>query len=203
MAENWAAKTIETYDASAEQLADYFKGIGPRVDDIERAIDLADTNTDLRVVEIGCGDGRDAAEIVDRVTWYEGVEPSKGLLKLARQKLPDVNFVNDTIQNYEFPDDLDVVFAFASLLHLSREENAQLFPRVAKALHKGGVFFVSLKEGEKYEPRLQQDKFGDRMFYYYDVDTVRELAGDAFSLEYECHQTIGNTDWIELGFQRV
>jgi len=28
---NWDTKTIDTYDKSARALADYFKGIGPRL----------------------------------------------------------------------------------------------------------------------------------------------------------------------------
>jgi len=202
VAENWVEKTIATYDASAEQLAAYFAGIGPRVADIERAIELTGDARPQRVVELGCGDGRDAAEIVPRVDWYEGVDPSSGLLEIACERLPETRFVQATAQAYEFPEGLNIVFAFASLLHLSREENQAVFQHAANALRPGGVFFVSLKETEAYEPRLQQDTYGERMFYYYDVTTVRSLAGAAFSLEYECHQTIGSTDWMELGFKR-
>lgn len=203
MTDNYAEITIATYDTSANQLAEFFKGIGSRVDDVELALRLADSEHPVRAIEIGCGDGRDAVEIVDRVDWYEGVDPSGGLLSLAQQKLPGVSFIHETVQNYEFPDDLDVVFAFASLLHLSREENALLFPRVASALRKGGIFFLSLKEADSYESRLQHDEYGDRMFYYYDADTIKQLAEPAFSVAYEDHQKRGSVTWLELALKRV
>ena len=90
---NWHNKTVETYDQSAEQLAEYFKGIGPRVDDIECALNLAGNPHSARVIEVGCGDGRDAEEIVKRVKFYEGIDPSEGLLALAKRKVPDTTFI--------------------------------------------------------------------------------------------------------------
>ena len=50
-------KTIDTYDSSANELAEYFKGIGARVDDIQLGIKLCGSSDKLQVVEIGCKDG--------------------------------------------------------------------------------------------------------------------------------------------------
>lgn len=52
-------ETTVTYDRSARSLADYFSGIGPRLEDIELAFCLAPTRVDPVVLEIGCGDGRE------------------------------------------------------------------------------------------------------------------------------------------------
>jgi len=35
---NWKKKTLETYNKSAKELAEYFSGIGPRSSDIDLAI---------------------------------------------------------------------------------------------------------------------------------------------------------------------
>ena len=137
---NWNSKTIETYDESAEALAGYFKGIGPRVYDIELALKLANMITSARAVEIGCGDGRDATEIIKRVEWYEGFDPSEGLLKIARQKLPQASFVRADALIYNYPSNLDVIYAFASLLHVNKGDLKTVFEKAAKALRKGGIF---------------------------------------------------------------
>ena len=85
---DWKIKNIQTYDSSAIALAEYFKGIGPRINDIELGLNLARASKKARVVEIGCGDGRDAIEIVKRSGWYEGFDPSEGLLDIARNTYP-------------------------------------------------------------------------------------------------------------------
>lgn len=69
--------TISTYDKSAKELAEYFKGHGTRVEDIELALKLAGSPKNAKVVEVGCGDGRDAAEIVMRVGSYIGLTHPK------------------------------------------------------------------------------------------------------------------------------
>lgn len=75
---NYTKTTIATYDNSAEELAEYFRSIGPRIQDLEKGLSLAGANKGTaRVVEIGCGDGRDAREIIKRVDWYEGFDPPK------------------------------------------------------------------------------------------------------------------------------
>ncbi|HVC36025.1 MAG TPA: orotidine 5'-phosphate decarboxylase / HUMPS family protein [Candidatus Dormibacteraeota bacterium] len=86
---NWQQETIKSYDGSAQALSNYFQGIGSRTTDIELGLDLANASDGhARVVEIGCGDGRDATEIVKRVAWYEGFDPSKGMLDQARVGTP-------------------------------------------------------------------------------------------------------------------
>jgi hypothetical protein len=62
---NWHERTLQTYNESAEELAEQFKGIGARTQDIERGLSLTGSGRNARVVEIGCGDGRDAEEIVN------------------------------------------------------------------------------------------------------------------------------------------
>ena len=200
---NYKEETIQTYDDSAQELADYFRGIGPRIDDIELALTLAgDHQFNANVVEIGCGDGRDAAEITKRVGRYWGVDPSAGLLAIARNTLPEVDFIKSDALSYNYPENLDVVFAFASLLHVNRTDFAIVCQKVAKALRKGGIFLVSLKEKENYTEVLKEDKYGRRMFYFYTAKLVEELAGDIFANVFESHQKVGDSDWFTLALER-
>jgi SAM-dependent methyltransferase len=198
---NWNAKTIQTYDTSAEALAEHFKDRGPRVHDIELALKLADAPRGARVIDIGCGDGRDAAEIIKRTAWYEGFDPSEGLLKLARRKLPQTSFVRADALSYNYPSNLDVVYAFASLLHVNQADLKKVFEKVSKALRKGGIFYISLKERAAYAEEVKKDKHGERMFYHYNVALIKELAGKEFSTVAEDHQTIGKTNWFTIALK--
>jgi SAM-dependent methyltransferase len=200
---NWHEKTIDTYDKSAEKLAEYFKGIGPRIEDIERALELAGCPPDARLVEIGCGDGRDAIEITKRVGWYEGFDPSKSLLSIAARKVSKANFIEADALTYEYPKDIDVVFAFASLLHVSRDNLPAVFYKIAQSLRPGGIAYLSLKEREYYVEETKIDEYGERMFYYYTPEIIKELAGNAFKSVFEDHQTIGKTRWFTLALQKA
>lgn len=199
----WHERNLHTYNSSAENLAKYFQGIGPRNEDIERGLELAQAGTDGRVVEIGCGDGRDATEIIERVAWYEGVDPSSGLLSIARNRLPEASFIEADAISYNYPDNIDVIFAFASLLHVTREDMPRVFEKGSQALREGGIYYLSLKERPEYVEEVKADEYGERMFYYYNVELIKELAGMAFQAVYESHQTIGSTDWFTLAMKKT
>jgi SAM-dependent methyltransferase len=201
---NWSAVTVETYDNSAEALSEYFKGIGTRTDDIVLALELAGADESARVVEIGCGDGRDAEEIAKRVAWYEGFDPSEGLLKIARSRhLTNGSFVKADALTYDYPGDVDVIYAFASLLHVNQDDFKLVLNAVASALRMGGIAFLSLKERESYQEELSEDQFGERMFYYYNPQIVEDLAGSSFRAVHENHQTIGHTNWFTMALTKV
>lgn len=199
---NWQHKTIATYDQSAEQLAAYFSGIGSRVNDIERALVLAGNPDQARVIEIGCGDGRDAAEIVKRTQWYEGVDPSEGLLTIARQKVPGASFVKADALSYLYPENIDVVYAFASLLHVNQTDMPTVFQKIHQSLRPGGVAFISLKERPEYVEEVKADEYGERMFYYYNPALLTQLAGTGFVSILEDHQRMGHTDWFTIALQK-
>lgn len=131
-------RTVSVYDDSARELSDYFQGIGSRIEDINRALLLAGTPTVQNVIEIGCGDGRDAKDIVRRTSSYIGFDPSTGMLDLARKRVPGGVFVQADALGFSYPKNIDIVFAFASLLHLPREDIREVFKKIAAVLHEGG-----------------------------------------------------------------
>ena len=193
--------TIATYNASAKQLAEYFAGIGTRIPDIEKAIELAHETATARVVEIGCGDGRDALDIIDRTGSYRGFDPSAGLLALAKERLPTVDFQLATATSYEYPSNTDIVYSFASLLHVDKESLKSVFQKVHASLRRDGIFYISLKEGIEYEEKIKEDQFGKRMFYVYSEKTVIDLAHPWFTLVYAHHYLMGHTKWLTIALQ--
>lgn len=195
-------QTIDTYDRSAAKLAAYFKGIGARTKDIDLALQLADNPAAARVVEIGCGDGRDAAEIISRVAEFEGFDPSEGLLDIARQKVPGVRFVKADALTYEYPNGLDVVYAFASLLHVSKQDMPAVCQKVVAALRPGGIFYVSLKKRDEYAEEIKKDEYGERLFYFYNPALFAQLASDAFEVVHSDEQVIGHTPWFTLALRK-
>jgi len=199
---DWQKQNTKVYNDSAKEIAEYFKGIGSRTKDIERALKLAHKNNGAKVIELGCGDGRDATEIIKRTSKYVGIDPSIGLLDIAKENNPSESFIVSDALAYSYPTDLDVIFAFASLLHVSQNDLSLVFQKATESLRTGGIFYISLKERDKYSEEIKHDTYGDRMFYYYNPAIVRELAGKPFESVYEYHKTIGDTNWFTIALRK-
>lgn len=198
--------TLDTYNASEQGLADYFNGIGARTEDINKAFSLVGEPGTLSVLELGCGDGRDAAEIAPRVRMYLGTDYSDGLLKIAKlRKIKNAEFKTADMRELAFDasESIDVIFAFASLLHLSKDEIAQLFQASLTTLKSGGIWYISLKYRDSYGSEVKEDDYGKRLFYFYNPDEIVELAGKEFSEVYRDFQTIGDTKWFTLALRRT
>lgn len=198
--------TIDTYNKSAQSMAEHFQAYatGTALLEITKALELAGGRTDYRVIEIGCGAGKDAAAIVKRVAWYEGFDPSEKLLDIARQHVKGASFVCTDALRYDYPRDVDIVFAFASMLHLDKNDFAAVCKKVAAALRPGGILCMTLKEADAYGGTLQEDEFGKRQFYFYNPVLVRELAGPAFTQVYETHERVGpkQKPWFTIMLKR-
>ncbi len=195
--------TIDTYNKSARGLSEYFRGIGSRADDIKLALQLAGGPNNPHVLEIGCGDGRDAKEIIKLTANYTGFDISEELVKLARLYVPDASLEVADAVTYRYPSRLDVVVAFASVLHLNPHEIKIVFEKVAKSLKQGGVFYISTKYSESYKEEIKEDKFGKRLFYFYNPSFLEGIAGGSFKTVYTSVKTIGSTEWLEIAFRKV
>ena len=112
------AETIATYDNHALEIGAFLDHRIGRLDIIEQGLELAGSPADATAIELGCGTGRDAEQIIPRVGYYEGFDPSRGLLEIARQRLPEAHFVEADALEYVYPQDVDIVYGFASFVHL-------------------------------------------------------------------------------------
>lgn len=198
-------ETLATYNKSAKQLAKYFSGIGSRVPYIERALELAGKNDgSARVLELGCGDGRDAVDIIQRCGSYTGIDYSTGLIGIAKKVLPAADFRVADMQNYDYPAHAyDVIFAFASVLHIDKESLKQLFIDASRSLKVGGIFYISTKYAEKYKKEWKEDEHGKRLFYYYTPKLIASLAGEKYEVAESDINTIHNRKWVEIALRRV
>jgi SAM-dependent methyltransferase len=195
-------KTVDTYNKSAAPLSAYFRGIGPRHKYIDLAFKLAGNPANARVLEIGCGDGRDAKAIIERTPHYTGIDISTELIALARNHMPKAHFEVADAAIYKMTRSLDIIFAFASLLHLSKDEVADVLRRAHSALRPGGVFYISLKYRPKYVSEVRADQYGQRLFYFYSPELLAELAGSGYEVAASFHELRGKTDWIEIALRK-
>jgi SAM-dependent methyltransferase len=190
--------TIASYDNNALQFHEYFAGFSMS-NDIEKGLEYAGLQSGQgKVVEIGCGDGRDAQVIIPKVYEYYGFDPAPKLLDIARHTSPNANFSVSDALSYAYPEDIDFVYAAASLLHLNKEDLAGVFSSLSDKMRAGGVLLATFKESKEYIEVEKNDEFGKRLFYHYSVNDILECAGDKFELIDENHILIGSTPWLTV-----
>ncbi|WP_127104836.1 class I SAM-dependent DNA methyltransferase [Pararhodobacter zhoushanensis] len=165
------AQTLSVYDQRA---ADY-----AAMADAHPAPELTDFIARLapgaRVLDLGCGPGRDSARMAAAGLNPDPVDASPQMVSLARaQGLPArlASFDDPLTERY------DAVWASFSLLHAPRAALPGHLAAIHAALKPKGLFFLGLKlgEGEK------RDALG-RFYTYYTRDALHaRLADTGFTL---------------------
>lgn len=195
-------KTRDTYNRSAGSLSDHYDEIGPREGDIKLAFTLARHPENARVLEIGCGNGRDARAILHQTPFYTGIDTSEKMIEHARLKAPKGFFEVADAVTYAYPDKYDIVFAFAPFRHMKLEEVTTVMQKVYAALKPGGVFYISSNYGAKYEHTRRQDIFGVRDIYLYNPTILEKHGPTGFKKIQEIFDTVDNQEWFEVAFQK-
>lgn len=193
-------QTVLTYNQSAQQLADKFDRLGARVADIEEVFALVEGDAPM-VLEIGCGNGRDAAVICQKTPRYLGIDVSEKLIELARQKVPQGHFEIFDVETYPFPQKIDIVFAFASLIHTPKEVLRGIFAKIFDALMPGGLFRLSMKWSDPASEVTKDDEFGTRTYYLYSQGDIEELGSQFRVLKSEVGELKGQM-WLEVLLQK-
>ena len=100
-----------------------------------------------RILDLGCGSGRDSRAFLERGYEVVAVDGSRELAKIAGAYIGQKVIVAD-FREFEPEGTFDGIWACASLLHLLREEIAAVMRRMAAHLAEGGCFYASFKYGE-------------------------------------------------------
>ncbi|HUW21610.1 MAG TPA: class I SAM-dependent methyltransferase [Candidatus Bathyarchaeia archaeon] len=166
-------QTIDTYNKTAKIHSQKFENYGARIEDIEKAFSYID-KSNPKVIDIGCGDGRDAKEITKKTDDYLGIDLSVELIKIARKKVPRGNFIIADFETFEYPQGVDIVFAFAAILHSGRGSVKKLLKKVYRSLTPGGIFFISTKYGSYRRKVIDRD--GPKVNFLYRPEDIIKMS---------------------------
>ncbi|HEV8718627.1 MAG TPA: class I SAM-dependent methyltransferase [Candidatus Binatia bacterium] len=125
-----------------------------------------------RILDAGCGSGRDAKAFLERGYRVVAVDASPKMAQLATALIGQSCKVL-CFQEMEFHEEFDGIWACASLLHVPKSQMHDVMRRFIKALKPGGIFYLSLKEGEG--EHVAED---GRFFNYYTVESFRRLLAN-------------------------
>ncbi|MCB5233692.1 MAG: class I SAM-dependent methyltransferase [Candidatus Cloacimonetes bacterium] len=100
-----------------------------------------------RILDLGCGSGRDAAFFKDLGYEVFAIEPSQGLACLAMENF-GIEVWPYKMQEIKFESEFDLIWACASLIHLKFEEMPDMWQRLKRSLKPEGRIFASFKKGD-------------------------------------------------------
>ncbi len=127
-----------------------------------------------KLLDVGCGAGRDIEEFKKRGVQIEGIDYSPKLVEKLHRKFPDTKIIVADMRATSLPDNrYDGIWACASILNLSKSETPTILAEFKRLLKVNGKLFISVKEGsgEKMVP----DKAGERFFSFFSEPELREI----------------------------
>jgi ubiquinone/menaquinone biosynthesis C-methylase UbiE len=98
-----------------------------------------------RVLELGCGAGVPSTRDLARQFDVVGVDISAVQVELARQNVPEAEFIQGDFTKLRFqPASFDGVVALYAISHVPRRHHGRLFADVLGWLTPGGLFLATL-----------------------------------------------------------
>ena len=129
-----------------------------------------------RVLEVGCGPGRDAALLREAGYAVVALDQSWAMLQIASASGAPL-LQGDSRALPVVANSVDGVWANASLLHLSRTQLVIALLEIRRVLRSDGVFYCSLKRGDG-----EGEQADGRWFAYYQpAEVQRALMGAGFT----------------------
>lgn len=101
-----------------------------------------------KILDLGCGSGRDSRNFMKLGYEVTAVDGSKELAKKASALLGK-EVIASTFEELELKEKFHGIWACASLLHIKREDLKTVLNNLYNNLEDNGVFYMSFKYGEK------------------------------------------------------
>lgn len=138
-----------------------------------------------KVIDIGCGAGRDASFFLENGYDYTGIDASKAMLEIARARNKRGEFIFKDFYKLDFPKgSFDGFWAAASLLHVPEKRINKLLLSIGEILKTGAIGFISVRKrhGKLRDGIAIEQKYGHlikRHFTYYTKHSLSKLLSKA------------------------
>ncbi len=160
------ADTIKTYERTAEH---YYNNS----ENIARVRPLLDyfiaRLPGKRVLEIGCGPGRDAKYLSEHGLAVTGIDLTEHFIEMAANNAPKATFKRMDMRSLDFLEaSFDGLWVMASFLHIPKRQGSKTLHGFARVLSPGGLIYISVKIG-RGQRHMRKKRYGGgiKFFAYY------------------------------------
>ena len=135
--------TLAYYDENAADFASSTADV--EFSEIQRRFEAL-LSPGARILDFGCGSGRDAKHFLDAGFDVTATDGSAELCRLAEQRIGRPVRC-ELFQELSDIETYDGIWACSSILHLPKAELAGVFGKMLAALKPGGIIYTSFKHG--------------------------------------------------------
>ena len=133
-----------------------------------------------KLLDLGCGSGRDSAYFSSLGFEVTAVDGSDELCKRVKANY-GIEALCVNFEDISFDAEFDAIWACASLLHVEKVNMPKVLSKVSAALKSGGILYASFKYGS--DERVSNGRFFND-YTEYDIDTLLTPENQLTLLEY-------------------
>lgn len=164
--------TMKTYDKIAKRYSQSNKRLMP-YDTYNKFLSLIPKKA--KILEAGCGYGRDCGVFCEKGYDVTGIDLSQGMLDVAKKNVANVEFIKMSVRDLRFEDyTFDGIWCNAVLLHLSKKDTQKAIEELARVLKNQGIMYVSVRKGENKELVKEGPEDTPRYFTYFSEDEIEK-----------------------------
>ena len=147
-------------DKNTNRTIEYYNTHADRYSEVTRNADMSDIykrfeehlKPGSRILDLGCGSGRDSKYFLDKGYKVVSLDASEAMCRKT-QELTGKAAVHMRIEDMNYENEFDAVWACASLLHVAKSDMHKILEKAMKALRVGGVLYASWKYGKSERTR--------------------------------------------------
>ena len=192
-------ETLEYYNKNAESFV--YGTINVILEEIQEKF-LKYIPPQGRILDFGCGSGRDVKYFHNRGFEVDAVDGSEELCKLAIE-YTGINVKQMLFADLDVVEEYDGIWACSSILHLSSSELGDVLLKMINALKNGGVIYTSFKYGKHEGMR------NGRYFIDFTETSFKEYIADIDNVEMaelwitgDVRPGRGNEKWLNVILQK-
>lgn len=125
----------------------YYWGLEPG-DFLDELIKLCPPAPDKKVLDIGCGEGKDAIYMAGKgyqVSAFDLTENGiRKTLALAKDRNVKINAYVDDINTFEIKDQYDIIYSTGTVQYLFEENKKAFFDKIDQMTKTGGIVFFNV-----------------------------------------------------------
>ena len=173
---------------------------------LEELIELCPPSSDKKVLDIGCGEGKDAVYMAQKgydVTAFDLTENGiRKTLVLAEMRNVNINAYVDDINTFSIDEQFDLIYSTGTVQYIFEENKKSFFDKLNKITKKNGIVYINVfveKPFLELPPDWNMEekmwKSGELFTYFADwkVERIDEVIFEDNSsgvLHYHCMDTI-------------
>lgn len=165
------------YGKIAKRYVEAFPEPSDHIDDF-----LKEVAKDGKVLDVGCGPGIDAGYMASKGYNVIGIDLSKEMIGLAKERFPRIEFRISDMRRLTFGSgSFDGVFVAYSLIHIPKNDVLGVIKSLHGFLKPNGVIYFAFHEGKSQEMFITEPlKPDEKMFLnVFSSDEIKRLIKEA------------------------